>query len=592
LILEGTWTRPEGYLDNVDDTFALGNYCYSACGLGGLKIFDCTAGSPQFVSSYPTSGWVTGIWVSGQYAYLAEGSYLEVVNVADPAAPVFVAKCNTAGDARKIYISGNFAYIANGSGGMAVFNISDPAAPAKVGSYATTQSVNGIYVSGNYAYLAAQTQGLVIVNISTPNVPTYVATYFTTGLDARDVEVMNNYAYTATTTGLKVLDISNPAAPLLAAQTADVYLLTVEVNDTHVYVNGSSKLDVYPIGGYDTGAPPTWTRSGQFNIFKSDNPIGLYLNGSRLYAGGINYGISVMDVSSPGSPVFLGGYYTRTYAYEAFYANGLTYMADGDLGLRIIDTSNLASPVLLTRFPMPECVYSVFVAGNFAYVGGNSYMYVVNVSNPSNPAIVGSYSTFYQGYDIEVRGNYAYVASSGMGFRLLDISNPASITQKYNDSSSSVARAITLSGNYAFVVSSSKLFYFIYNIANPNSVIKIGTGIALPDHGEDISAYGNLLCVTSNKVMKVYDITNPESPVEKSTVTLNSYCKVKLQGQYAYVTDYSTLKVYNLTDPLNPVLSDSYTNPNNSYENIYLFNNYLMTTGGSDETAISYFSVF
>jgi len=78
---------------------------------------------------------------------------------------------DTTGDAYGVYVSGNYAYIATDDG-LAVINISDPIDPGTPVYEDTAQSATGVYVSGDYAYLAVGSLGgLAVIDISDPTNP-------------------------------------------------------------------------------------------------------------------------------------------------------------------------------------------------------------------------------------------------------------------------------------------------------------------------------------------------------------------------------------------------------------------------------------
>jgi YVTN family beta-propeller protein len=67
-----------------------------------------------------------------------------------------------------LVISGNYAYLADGAAGLQVVDITNPAAPAIVGSYDTAGFARGLTVSGDIAYVAfSRNNSLAIVDTAT-----------------------------------------------------------------------------------------------------------------------------------------------------------------------------------------------------------------------------------------------------------------------------------------------------------------------------------------------------------------------------------------------------------------------------------------
>ena len=61
--------------------------------------------------------------------------------------------------------------------------------------------------------------------------------------------------------------------------------------------------------------------------------------------------------------------------------------------------------------------------GDYAYIIGNVYLFVIDISNLADPEIVGQVYVKGGGTTIATNGGYAYVCTSG-GLLVLDISNP------------------------------------------------------------------------------------------------------------------------------------------------------------------------
>jgi hypothetical protein len=64
----------------------------------------------------------------------------------------------TPGLAEGVYVSGNYAYVADGGAGLRVIDVSNPANPREVGFFDTPGFAEDVYVSGNYAYVAMGVQ--------------------------------------------------------------------------------------------------------------------------------------------------------------------------------------------------------------------------------------------------------------------------------------------------------------------------------------------------------------------------------------------------------------------------------------------------
>jgi len=64
--------------------------------------------------------------VAGNYAYVADGYGLRIINVSNPASPTEIGYYDTPGSAYDVAVSGNYAYVADGAGGLFTLWFSPP----------------------------------------------------------------------------------------------------------------------------------------------------------------------------------------------------------------------------------------------------------------------------------------------------------------------------------------------------------------------------------------------------------------------------------------------------------------------------------
>jgi hypothetical protein len=213
------------------DVYVSGNYAYIADASSGLAIIDVSdpinPGTPMYedttVDVYACGNNIredaVGVCVSGDFAYLAiGGTGLAIIDISDPTdlGTTIIAPIGCVGASHDVYVSGNFAYVAN-TQGLAIVDISDPTNPGTPVYIDTTETAtgnaNGVDISGNYAYIANGGEGLAIIDISDPTNPGTPVYQETTG-SATDVHVSGDYAYvTDYDSGLAIIDVSDPTNP-------------------------------------------------------------------------------------------------------------------------------------------------------------------------------------------------------------------------------------------------------------------------------------------------------------------------------------------------------------------------------------------
>ena len=274
------------------------------------------------VGSFDTPGSAEGVYVRGDYAYVADyWEGLQIIDVSDPTDPQETGSFDTPGTAYGVFVSGDYAYVADFQSGLRIIDISDPENPDEVGSFDTPGRAYAVYVVDDHAYVADGTSGLRIIDVSNPAEPGEVGSYNTPG-QSFDVFVVDNYAYVADQTeGLRIIDVSNPEAP-------------------------------DEIGYYET----------------VNRAYGIYVVGDYAYVTNVTDGLRVIDVSSPEDPQEAGDNNTPGEAYGVYVFGDYAYVADGAAGLRVIDITNPEEPSEVDGFDTPEFAINVFILGDYAYV--------------------------------------------------------------------------------------------------------------------------------------------------------------------------------------------------------------------------------
>jgi hypothetical protein len=188
-ISKPTSPQLKGSLDHgniITDVYVSGKYAYYSYryqssrpwNWGGIGIIDISLpASPQGVGGVTfdcCSGSAKSVQVSNGYAYVAHyGNFrgknigsIEIVDVTDPGSPQWGLVYETPGTAEDVFISGNYAYIADGNGGLRMVNISKPFGPYEVAFYETPGKAQEVHAAGGYVYVADDTGGFLVLKVS------------------------------------------------------------------------------------------------------------------------------------------------------------------------------------------------------------------------------------------------------------------------------------------------------------------------------------------------------------------------------------------------------------------------------------------
>ena len=514
--------------------FLSGEYLYFSADYNGLQIINISDPSNPILTGrclFPTNAY--GVYATPNYVYVTCGpiehhySSLQIINMADPANPVIVGSCETPGGGDNVIVRGNYAYTVGGGGGITIVDISNPANPIAMGScpmgYATDAAL-----SGDYAYIS-DGHSLSIANISDPANPTLVGRWSNPNIWAGGVFVAGNYAYLVTDIGLGIFDISDPANPI-------------------------------QVGGLAGG--------GSCEAF---------ISGSYAYIAAFTNGFQVVNISNPTNPVLAGTYPAPAAVIDAYIQGNYAYLATGQTGLKIVDITDPANmPVVGSWvssdfFDRPN---ACFVSGNYAYLGTNGSLRIIDVSNPANPVAVGRHDFPDYTTDVSVVGPYAYVgtyASYGHGFYIMDISNPSNPIVVGTYDIPNAAWNLQIIDNYAYIACA---WLYILDISDRTNPTFVGRYSPLDGGIRGVCVYGEYAYLAHSSRLEVVDISDRAHPVRigYSLPAMGWPTTVEVRGNYVLLSesrgsdfDRQGLQIFDVTEKNNPVLVDELETPGEAY---------------------------
>jgi hypothetical protein len=436
------------YQPGILNMAIVGDYAYLAV-LGSFHIVNIAdPNRPIEVSHYDPPGdssdfgalalGVFDVAVVGTYAYLAVASGLDIVNVSNPKTPVEVSLYKTP-VAQSVAVAGQYAYLAT-TQGLHVVNIANPSAPTKTSVY-DKAAIGRVNISENYLY-GTDGRSLHIINAVTPQTLVEVGHFDTSGPLLADpiVTVASGFAYVGDGKSLRIISITNPV-DLVEAGFYDTpgTVSDVAVSGTYAYVaDGQSGLrtinladPAHPteVGHYLTpGAASGIAVAGNY-AYISEWPI----EHDGQWAGG--GGLRIVNIANPATPVEVGFYDTPgDGAGRVTVVRNYAYVADGSKGgLRIIDVSDPAHPVEAGFYDTPGSALDVAVGSSgYVYVADSDSLLVLNVADLKQPIVSGSYPMprgSGQALYVTLSDNFAYVASGNGGLRIINVSNPAAMSE-------------------------------------------------------------------------------------------------------------------------------------------------------------------
>jgi hypothetical protein len=451
-----------------------GNYAFVAAGGDGLRIYDISAPTaPQLITaSVDTPNDAVRIAVSGNYAYIADSTSVQVIDISNPLNPIFERTLIGGYSlyAKNVTVSGNYLYATSG-GGVRIFDIgAAPGDPQFVADAKIRHSGGDVAIAGNYAYVADSGAGVTAIDITDPSNPILLGS-ISCG-DARGIEVSGKYAYVAATDGFRVVEISPPPpSPILIGSETDAWAAeNIELSGDYAFLAAKS--------------------------------------------------LTVVDISNPENPTEIAYEYpsagtVRDLALQNDYA----YLASQDGGLQIVDISNPASPQLQPNsIATTGQALGVSVAGDYAYIAVADFsnqlgrFYSISIADPLNPVVTNGAITTDSARDVAVSGNWAFIADCSAGIQSINVSNPAQPVKGGAVATTGCAQGIAVSGSYAYVVDWNGLYIFDIGTA-PNSP-QLLSYTETQGWAWSVRVYGNMAYVAdAYSGIQAFDVSDPYDPI-------------------------------------------------------------------------------
>ncbi|MFH0790104.1 MAG: PKD domain-containing protein [Candidatus Omnitrophota bacterium] len=583
--------------------------------------------SPSLLAKFDNLGDASDVCISGNYAYVADGSNgLEVIDIKQPNNPVLAGSYDTPGDACGVYVLGNYAYVADGYKGLWIIDISDPKNPKSMGNYSC--NAENVFVSGDYAYIANYSAGLLIINISNPKLPVFADSCGLSG-STKDIFVFGDYAYTANSDSkLNVINIRDPKNSYLMGSfnAASGPLYGVYVCGKYAYIVLKEGLQIV-----DITQPNNPVLVGSCST--PDIAYDIFVSGYYAYIADYRKGVQIIDIRNPSAPVLAGNYDTLGEASAVYVSGNAVYVTNDPAGLYILDMAQkVVSPVskhwrirlgvmdrdknesqavrdvwvntynhppvleqikinvleepqlaasVVKSYDTPGSAVDVSVAGDYAYVADAANgLEIINIKQPDNPILTGSCDTPGEASGVYISGNYVYIADGSKGLQVIDITNPDRPVLAGGYDTLGDASAIYVSGNYAYIADSFKGLQII-DIKNPRFPI-LTSSVNNIGFAHDVYVLGNYAYIgTHSNGLQIVDVTNPAVP--KLAGNYNAQGDIEgiyVLGKYAYAADYSQgLQIIDISEPKFPVLTGSCVTGGHP-RNVYVSGKYAYVADG------------
>lgn len=277
----------------------------------------------------------------------------------------------------------------------------------------------------------------------------------------------------------------------------------------------------------------------------SESTLGTFIDSSnhRLYVASGQVGVKIFDISDPAGPKLIGLIDTPGIARNVKVLNNIAYIADG---------TNSSGATELA--PGGLVMYNVADASHVQYLGAARTQTTDAQDNVTTRSAID--------FALSADGRTAYVTEYDKGITSWNVSaptHPVKLQAMYNLGYPGVdfAEAVSavLKDNWLFVSdlgdSSHYGRVYILNVSNPADM----KALQLLDNGMapwGMDIVGNKLYVADTVNVKVFNISNPMSPVEMGSIKTGGAApfQIKVYGDWAVVGRWqSGFSIFNVANP-------------------------------------------
>lgn len=454
-------------------------------------------------------GWTSAVDVEGTLAYVAVGSRLRIVDIADPRRPRILSEsAELPALINELSVAGGMVYIADRAFGLRVVDARDPASPVVIGAGEKMKGAKAVRVAAGHAYVADGAVGVHVLDVADPRAPREAALIPVDGGEAWDLKLVGDRAYIADRIGLRVVDVSRPGAPTL-------------------------------IGRRET---PGWARD-------------VAVSGRHAFVADGDRGLVVLDLVDPADISRVADLDTPGEAWAVEISGNRAYLADGD-SLRIIDITDAEDPQSLGSLPIAGEARDLQVQGDTVFVaGGSTGLHIVDVADGRAPRELAALA------DMPVQANAAaadldrlFVADSAYGLRVFDVKVPAA--PRLLGGLDTPGTAVELRHDRGRVwLADRAAGLAVIDVSDPSRPLLAGRWDIAPRRVMDLDIDAKGAAVLEAPAdggrhgLRLLDTTGAAPPRETgSLATLRLGYDLQLVGDRAFVADLDGLRVFDVRD--------------------------------------------
>jgi len=318
----------------------------------------------QIVRTLDTPGNALSLWMSGYFAYIADGEAgLFVVDKYYPLLSNIIAKVDTPGQSNKVWADTQYAYVADSFSGMRIVDVNPPEDAHLVGTANTGGYAYDVSVCGDWAFVADSSFGVQIIDITPPESAHIINTVDTPG-SATGIYALGGLAFVADgSAGLQIMDV-DPVESAYIMKTVDTpgTAKDVAMGSARVFVADYANGVVV----VNTSNIPTAYISHTVSMTSYAEAVSLY--GAHLLVANNANGLQVLDVSNPEKASIVHTVDTAGYAKDVCWYDKWAYVADSNEGFHVINIEDPEAAFIIDTGHTLHSASGICAYGQYVHV--------------------------------------------------------------------------------------------------------------------------------------------------------------------------------------------------------------------------------
>ncbi len=279
----------------------------------------------------------------------------------------------------------------------------------------------GVDVVGDMGLVATGEVGLVILDMSDPSAPVYLGTAGNdfTSLKCAYAPGSEMAFVTDGPNGVLAYDVSDPTSPewktvLQSTSGQDVVISETDPGHMiHIYV--ADKNGGFRIWELNLDWGPPWFPIEVYHGYTTGYARGLCLHGDYVLVASGQSGLTIFELTSPGTATKLGTFDTPGNAQAVAAFGDYAFVADGLQGLQILNISDPGDAEIVATIETDDYATDICYLDGMVYVADRyGGLRVMNVDDPLAPAAAGYLETPCAS-GICITDDYVYVADRDWG---------------------------------------------------------------------------------------------------------------------------------------------------------------------------------